>query len=382
MRNTRAAALSRQRRSLVAPKPAKAGLVGTDRGFNPGRLAICLLPLLAGCTKPAPWQGLTAAQISEAVRQKNIGIAHLEDGQRDQAAQAFQALLKVAPNVGLGYADLAVTMLQAPEKSAEALDDARKAVDLAPEDPAVRMVLAQLLVQQRDYDGAIQQLKDAVQAHPNDARALFMLSEVYQDRAGGNRFTPERGQALQQLVQGHPDNLTAELLWANSAAGTGHAAEARAALDRAVALAGPLPSGGGPFLAAARAALQAGAAARAAGPIQTLINILAPTARQQADRAVLEGARGDPASLAVREFSPPPPASPAPPAAPIAVRFEDVTAAMGHPAAHGGSATASRCPSSPLPIASGCASRPRSTTNCRSMNGSPKRCANQRWIVG
>src|SRR2546428_11303375 len=221
VRNTGAAALRGRRRSLVAPEPAKAGLVGTDRGFNPGHRAVvlgtalALLPLLAGCTKPAPWQGLTAAQIAEAVRQKNIGIAHLEDGQRDQAAQAFQALLKVAPNVGLGYADLAVTMLQAPEKSAEALDDARKAVDLAPEDPAVRMVLAQLLVQQRDYDGAIQQLKDAVQAHPNDARALFMLSEVYQDRAGGNRFTPERRHALQQFAQGHPDNLTAELLWAN-----------------------------------------------------------------------------------------------------------------------------------------------------------------------
>src|SRR5260370_35489019 len=115
--------------------------------------------------------------------------------------------MKVAPNVGLGYANLAVTMLQAPEKSAEALEDARKAVDLAPTDPAVRVVLAQLLVQQRDYDGAIQQLKAAVQAHPEDARSLFMLSEGDQDRAGGNRFTPARGQALHQSVQRHPDTL-------------------------------------------------------------------------------------------------------------------------------------------------------------------------------
>src|SRR5260221_1625366 len=99
---------------------------------------------------------------------------------------------------------------------------------------------------------------------------------------------PERGTALQQLVQRVPQNLTAQLMWAGFAASTGKLSEARTALDRAVMLAGALPHGADTYLAAARAALQRGDAPGAAGSIQTLENLLRPTPRQLADRNALD----------------------------------------------------------------------------------------------
>src|SRR5262249_2309708 len=85
------------------------------------------------------------------------------------------------------------------------------------------------------------------------------------------------------------------------------------------------------LFAAARSALKAGDTTRAASSVQVLTNILRPTPRQIADRSLLEGARGDPATFAVRRFTPPPPSLPETPATPISVRFVDGRAPMGPP---------------------------------------------------
>jgi Tfp pilus assembly protein PilF len=290
------------------------------------------LLMLGGCGHRAAWEGMTPQQVAEVARQKSIGIAYLEVGQPKLAEAPFRRLIRMAPHLSLGYANLAVALLPDSARSVQALEYARRAVDLAPGDAAARMVLAQILLDQRDDDGAVQQLQAAVKAEPSNVRALYQLAEANQRRANGNPLAPERGRPLQQLVQRAGDNLIAQLAWAQFAAGTGKLSEARAALDRLAGMVGSLPSGGDSALKAARAALQAGNYRLAATSTQVLANYLRPMARAQGDRNALVGADSDPARLAVREFNPPPPALTEPPAQSVSSRFEDVTAAMGLPA--------------------------------------------------
>lgn len=294
----------------------------------------------------APWVCLTPAQVTAVVRHQAVGLAYLEqpDARPDLAEREFRAMTAIAPYVALGHVNLAAAMLARPEKHAEALAEARTAVGLAPRNAAMRQLLAQLLAPSDgflrqvwgqttaspdDFDDAIEQLQAALQAELNNARVLFQLAELYERRAGDDPLSPARGPVLQRLARCVPDNLIAQLLWLDFAVRTGRTREARVTLDQVARLVHPWPASCNPFLARARAALRAGDLARATAAIQILSNLLRVTSRHRADWMALQSAAGDLSCFAVRDFSPPPPV-PAP-LAHAAVRFVDVTAAMGLP---------------------------------------------------
>jgi hypothetical protein len=306
---------------------------------------MALVRVITGWRRVAPWVGLTPAQVTAVVRHRNVGLAYLEqpDARPDLAEREFRAMTAIAPHIAMGHANLAAAMLARPKQHAQALAEARTAVELAPGNAAMRRLLAELLAPSnesmrqiqrqnaRSHDdfisGAIEQLQAALRVDPNNSRALFQLARLYEFRAGGDLLTPARGDVLQQLALGHRENLAAQLLWLHFAAGSGRTHEARAALDRVVALAQPWTSFGSRFLSAARASLRAGDPARAADAVQVLSNLLRATRRYQTDWTALESGPGDPSAFAVREFRPPPP--PPAPSSHVPVRFVDVTAAMG-----------------------------------------------------
>jgi FG-GAP-like repeat/ASPIC and UnbV len=309
--------------------------------------AAVLVVVLPVYRRWAPWMGLTPAQVTAVVRHRNAGLAYLEGpgGSADLAEREFRTITTIAPYVALGHANLAAAMLARPEKHAEALAEARTAVGLAPRNAAMRQLLAQLLAPSDgylrqawwqtarppdDFDGAIEELQAALTAEPNNARVLFQWAELCERRSGDDPLAPARGLVLQQLARCRPDNLVAQLLWLRSAVRTGRVREARATLDRVAHLAQPWPSSCTPFLAASRAALRAGDLARAAAAIQILSNLLRVTSRHLADWKALQSSPGDLSGYAVPDFSPPPP--PPAPLSHAAVRFVDVSAAMGLPA--------------------------------------------------
>ena len=84
-----------------------------------------------------------------------------------------------------------------------------------PKDAAARLILAQILSRQRDYEGAIEQYKAALEGEAGNARILYFLAEAYATKANGNRLAPERGEALRRA--GAPGTLPRGLAGARGA---------------------------------------------------------------------------------------------------------------------------------------------------------------------
>src|SRR5258707_1113495 len=96
--------------------------------------------LLPGCKGTGkPWDGIGPREYEEIQRQRNIGIARLEEGQFKPAADAFTAITRAAPNLAFGYGNLAVADLGL-NLPAEALSAAQEAQQRLPNDRRVRRI--------------------------------------------------------------------------------------------------------------------------------------------------------------------------------------------------------------------------------------------------
>ena len=65
--------------------------------------------LLAICSVPAVWG---QAPYLEAERQKNLGVAYLEEEKPKDAARTFRQVIDLVPEEALGYANLGLSYLR------------------------------------------------------------------------------------------------------------------------------------------------------------------------------------------------------------------------------------------------------------------------------
>ncbi len=92
----------------------------------------------------------------------NYGVLLFSEHQLQSAEQAFQQALKLTPDYAEAHNNLGA-VFEMQGRLEDAAKEFRSAIASKPDYPLARFHLARLLVNQRDYDGAIQQLERALQ---------------------------------------------------------------------------------------------------------------------------------------------------------------------------------------------------------------------------
>ncbi len=202
---------------------------------------------------PAP-----AASREDAYRANNVGVALLEQYNHADAAKSFRRALEIDPTLDLAKINLAIALFYVPDlpAAAAAAKEAAAAVPDAPQphyilgliaksenqadvadaefgkvlasddtDLGARVNLAQLAMQKREYDRALELLRPAVAAEPYHVTALYNLG-VALTRAGKTeegQQTIAKFQALREAGYGtaFSNNYLEQGRYAEAIASTG-----------------------------------------------------------------------------------------------------------------------------------------------------------------
>lgn len=106
--------------------------------------------------------------------------AYYSEGQLDEAIAAYQQVVALAPEEAVLHTRL-THLLILRERTAEAYDEARTAVRLAPSDPRTLAALCRALDWEGLYTRALEACECAIELDPQYAEAYAFLSEVYSD---------------------------------------------------------------------------------------------------------------------------------------------------------------------------------------------------------
>lgn len=107
----------------------------------------------------------------------NRGVARLQLGAKDAGVADLEAALAADPDSGPALANLALERMKADEY-VEARRLLERAVQVAPQEPQVRVYLAACKNNQEDRVGAIAELQEALRLDPDHAQAKFLLEEL------------------------------------------------------------------------------------------------------------------------------------------------------------------------------------------------------------
>lgn len=124
-----------------------------------------------------------ALRLSPGLWEARYNLAYLDrqNGDLVAAAQGLEAARALAPASG----DVLVALAEVQSElgdSARASQLLRSYVGEHPDDPHARVALATLLRAARDYDGALEQAREALVRDPRHARALAEVGRVYRAR--------------------------------------------------------------------------------------------------------------------------------------------------------------------------------------------------------
>ncbi|MGA4578931.1 tetratricopeptide repeat protein [Limisphaera sp. VF-2] len=129
---------------------------------------------------------LSAAQISELEKRSQqdgrdpvlwarLAEAYVRQGQWPRAIQAYEKALEIAPGSVVFMSRLAQCMGELPDRLDRALELARRARELAPDDGQVAHILARLAWRKGDQKWAASLLEEAARRIPQDARIWYDL---------------------------------------------------------------------------------------------------------------------------------------------------------------------------------------------------------------
>jgi len=171
-----------------------------------------------------PVNSLPLARIAEL---KNVGVAHLENNDLDEAEACFEELIKRLPKERFGQQNLAITQLLkiAPENlnradNAAAFDigfeKANQTVDglkqQFPDDPTVHVIAARLALRTEDHAAAIAALSKAAELAPDDAAIQFGIFDAGR-YSRDDKLTAEANEGLAKAWELAPENLYVMREW-------------------------------------------------------------------------------------------------------------------------------------------------------------------------
>ncbi|TNF82695.1 MAG: tetratricopeptide repeat protein, partial [Acidobacteria bacterium] len=152
---------------------------------------------------------LFAAMSDEAVRLRNLSLAHLENEQPAQAEESLSRLIEVAKDDPLPYANLAVATMR-QQRFDEALKWINKALEIDPKDAALLTIKADVLQWSGSPDKAFELYRQAAALAPNRADtqyALYRQTSMVSPEVVGN----VADETLERLAKLRPENLLVAL---------------------------------------------------------------------------------------------------------------------------------------------------------------------------
>lgn len=115
----------------------------------------------------------SARQPEDPVLLLRLADAYQRQGDVDKAAAAYEKALKVSPNLASALVKLAQLYAAKLNNPIKALDLARKARALQPDDPAVAHTLGQLAYTSKDFPWALSLLQESARKLPSDSEVQF-----------------------------------------------------------------------------------------------------------------------------------------------------------------------------------------------------------------
>ena len=164
------------------------------------------LAMVGGC-EPGTDAAADGARATDILRARTLGLSYLQQDRLDEAEAEFVRLSQLAPDEAAGPANLALVALRLGDlEEAERL--AREAVSRAPDDAAIRLVLAATLEAGGRLDEAGEEHVRILEGDPGNLRALWALAGGEGD--GRSAADPSARLGLLTLVlEGAPGSLPA-----------------------------------------------------------------------------------------------------------------------------------------------------------------------------
>ncbi|HEX8289034.1 MAG TPA: FG-GAP-like repeat-containing protein [Pyrinomonadaceae bacterium] len=147
---------------------------------------------------------ISVAEREEAYRANNLGVALLEQFNYKEGAEAFRRALKIHPRLEIAQTNLAIALFNLTDYDA-AIIEAKKAAELAPEQPQPIYLLGLIARAQNRSEDAIAAFKRILEFDPNDVGANVNLGQILVQQ----RQYAEASAAFRRAFEAEPYNATA-----------------------------------------------------------------------------------------------------------------------------------------------------------------------------
>jgi tetratricopeptide (TPR) repeat protein/V8-like Glu-specific endopeptidase len=141
------------------------------------------------------------------------GLVELRLRDYSRAAADLERAIELNPNLYYAYNNLALTQV-ARRNILGALNLARRAVQIAPQSPATRALLGQLLVANKDYRQGLMHLNTALGQNPRMSAAYAARAEAYQ-ALGNTAAAQQDNRSAQQYAMSNPDGFIDDISFVN-----------------------------------------------------------------------------------------------------------------------------------------------------------------------
>ena len=193
-----------------------------------GALVFGALIAITSCHSVPKLPDKNSKAYADVVSAFYVGLAALQVGDDVHAESKLSEVTQLVPSEPAGWANWGVLALRQRnyETAAQRLERAR---DLAPQNDRIYDLLGILESQRGRSAEAIADLRKAVELNPQNLRAIYRLAEEI-ERQGDESGEAEVQQLLQKILTAQPDNLAALLELSRLAAKRGDAATLKSML--------------------------------------------------------------------------------------------------------------------------------------------------------
>ena len=160
-------------------------------------------------------------------RSNNLGVALMEQFKHEEAAKQFKQALASDPNFALARINLAMADYFLND-SRSAVEEAKAAVELAPESPHAHYVLGAALRNEKLYDEAIAEFNKVIAVDSKDPATNIQIGQIYSQKQQYDRAIT----AFRRALEAEPYNATAAYSLAQALNRTGNTAEGQKMLAK------------------------------------------------------------------------------------------------------------------------------------------------------